>query len=115
MFSLALKWGTDVASIRAANGMDPRDNDLGIGQRLAIPANSKRVSASALRHVDGAADWREAEAKPQTGKGKMVVVAKGDTLYGIARAHKVSVSDLRKANNLGGSSNLRVGRKLLIP
>lgn len=40
-------------------------------------------------------------------------VRKGETLYSISRKHAVSVSDLKKYNNLT-SNNLKVGQKLRI-
>jgi membrane-bound lytic murein transglycosylase D len=118
MFSLALKWGTDVASIQAANGMDPRENDLRIGQKITIPANSKKAPGTALKLVaDSQAKGKSGLRKAQAASGKreIVTVRKGDTLYGIARAHKISVDDLLKANNLPENSPLQVGRTLIIP
>lgn len=44
---------------------------------------------------------------------KSVVVKKGDTLYGIAKTNKVSVSDLVKWNRLS-STGLRVGQTLVV-
>ncbi len=42
------------------------------------------------------------------------IVQKGATLSAIAKAANVSVSDIRKANNMS-SDTLRIGQKLLIP
>ena len=42
----------------------------------------------------------------------VIVVAKGDTLYSLARKHSVSVSDLAKINNLHEPYVLSVGQKL---
>lgn len=41
-------------------------------------------------------------------------VAKGETLSSIAKSYKISVADLKKANNLTGD-DLKVGQKLTIP
>jgi len=46
--------------------------------------------------------------------GKIYNVKPGDTLYDIACAHKVTVADLQRWNNLGSRSNLKVGQKLSI-
>jgi LysM repeat protein len=46
------------------------------------------------------------------------VVAKGDTLYGIARQYKeykVHLADIKKANNLNDKTVLKVGQKLVLP
>lgn len=49
-----------------------------------------------------------------TATGKEHTVQKGETLSAIARAHGVSVAELKKVNNLTGDS-LTVGQKLAIP
>lgn len=38
-----------------------------------------------------------------------------DTLYSIAKNHKISVSDLQKANNIGEKDLLKIGRDIKIP
>lgn len=43
MYSLAVKWGTDVASIQAANKMGKDNATVKVGERLAIPRNSKNA------------------------------------------------------------------------
>ena len=53
-------------------------------------------------------------------KGVWHTVEKGQTLWLIAQAYhaegfSVTVTDLRKANNLGSNDALRVGQKLFIP
>jgi N-acetylmuramoyl-L-alanine amidase len=47
-------------------------------------------------------------------KGAKYVVARGDTLGGIASKHSVSLSNLRKVNKINGDV-IHVGRELLIP
>lgn len=68
MYSLAKKWGTDVASIRAANKMDKNKTTVKLGQRLAVPPGS--VGAVALASASGSAGavapasgGKEAQAK----------------------------------------------------
>lgn len=52
---------------------------------------------------DGGAQWREYR------------VGHGDTLWDIARAHDVSVGELRTANGLADASVIKVGQTLLVP
>jgi LysM repeat protein len=52
-------------------------------------------------------------ARP-AGDGKEHVVQKGENLTGIARAHGVSVADLKKANNLTDDT-IKPGQKLVVP
>lgn len=48
------------------------------------------------------------------GKGRSYTISRGDTLSGIAQQYRVSVSALRKANNLK-NNNIRIGQVLTIP
>ena len=48
------------------------------------------------------------------GVDRIVEVAQGQTLYGIAKAYGVSVDDIKAANNIQGNS-LEFGQKLIIP
>ncbi len=43
-----------------------------------------------------------------------IVVARGDTLYSLARKHRMTVDELARLNNLSAPYNLRVGQKLAI-
>jgi LysM repeat protein len=43
------------------------------------------------------------------------IVRAGDSLWTIAKKHKLSVSDLTAANGIAANANLQPGRKLLIP
>ncbi len=47
--------------------------------------------------------------------GGVVVVAKGDTLWGIANRHGLTVSQLAAENNLSNSAQLNIGQKLRLP
>lgn len=53
-------------------------------------------------------------ASSQAEKFEEYIVQEGATLSAIARAFKVTIQDIKKANNLR-SDSLRVGQKLLIP
>jgi len=53
--------------------------------------------------------------RSQSGEGsREYVIAKGDTLSGIAQRFSVSVTTLRRSNNLA-SDAIRVGQKIVIP
>lgn len=52
-------------------------------------------------------------AAPQTGNSH--VVAKGETLTAIAKAHKVSVQDLQKFNHIENDRALQIGQTIMIP
>lgn len=55
-----------------------------------------------------------ASEEKQKSVDNIVVVQAGDTLYGLAKKHNMSVQDLAKVNNLSEPYQLSVGQKLLL-
>ncbi|MDR2488900.1 MAG: LysM peptidoglycan-binding domain-containing protein [Desulfovibrio sp.] len=104
LFSLARRWGTDVAAIRAANRLD-ESSVLKPGMRVKIPGNSKGKAGAPAPGKNTAT-----RAGNQT-----YTVCPGDTLYSIARANNVSPQALRKTNRLDAKGRIRPGQKLLLP
>ena len=43
------------------------------------------------------------------------IVQKAETLYSLGRKYDVSVTDIQEANNMGASTTLKIGQKLIIP
>ncbi|MDZ7782987.1 MAG: N-acetylmuramoyl-L-alanine amidase [Halioglobus sp.] len=87
-------------------------------RRLAEPAYQRRMAAAIHR---GIRDWFLAH--PPSGtlvawqkqqRGREYVIARGDTLSGIAHRFSVSLADLKSYNRLS-SSRIMVGQKLNIP
>lgn len=89
---IARRFHTDISTIRRANRL--RGDNIREGAQLTIPG------------VGGGA--REARRNGRH------LVRRGDTLGGIARRYRVSVSDLRRLNRLRGD-NIRLGAQLRIP
>lgn len=94
---IAARYGTSVRSIREANdGVRPRS--LQIGQQLVVPRTGRPASGQVDRPSSG----------PVT-----VVVRRGDTLWDIARRHRVSTRQLKSWNDLR-SSVIRPGDRLTV-
>ena len=53
--------------------------------------------------------------EPKTTGTRSHTMAKGDTLYGLARKYGVSVSAIQTANNITKPESIRDGAKLIIP
>jgi membrane-bound lytic murein transglycosylase D len=115
LYSLAQTWGTDVDSIRLANRMGSRDTRLSLGQRLSIPGNSRLVPASRNGEAAAVKKAPAAPPAPLAPPPPRYLVRPGDTLFAIARAHKVSLEDLCAANGLKPGAAIRAGRSLRIP
>mgnify|MGYP000930402621 CR=1 FL=1 len=99
LFRIALRYGTTVDAIQAANGLP--NTTIRSGQRLVIPT--------------GAAAAPSAPSSSGTATGGAYVVQRGDTLFRIALRYGVTVAALAQANNLGGSSMIYAGQRLVIP
>jgi membrane-bound lytic murein transglycosylase D len=104
---LAARYGVTVRQIQQWNRL--RSHDIVAGETLTIyvPDNSPRPSA------------RTAAAPPPTSTGDTLDtyrVKRGDSLWKIARRHRISLEALRQANQLTGPNPLlRPGDTLKIP
>lgn len=94
--TIAVRHGLTAKELAAANGI-ALNSTLRIGQVLKIPAAKPKA----------------ASAQPAA-EGEIYVVQKGDILGNIARKFKVSVKQIKEANNLK-NDNIRIGQKLVIP
>lgn len=100
LFGLSLRYGVSMERLTAENGIsDP--HFLRLGQLLRIPA-----AAGAA-----AGPGSTPESRPQA----RYQVRAGDTLFGIALRHGVSLQSLVEANGLSNPDVLSVGQELLIP
>jgi len=108
---IAKKYGVGVSQIKRWNGL--RSNRLKIGQRLTIyPKNYKTTS----RKKNTTPSTKESTVI-STPKGKYTTytVQKGDSLWLISKKFpKVSVSQIKKWNNIWSVKNLKPGTKLKI-
>jgi membrane-bound lytic murein transglycosylase D len=95
LWSIARRHNMDVVTLANLNHIDPKDT-LRSGQKLKLTAGS--TSASAVVSDDG--------------HRVTYVVQRGDTLSGIARTLRVSVSSLREWNDLNGSV-IKPGQRLV--
>src|SRR3989304_1351754 len=95
---IASKYRVSVRELKSVNDM--RDDKVKVGMRLIIPNSnlSKNVESKT----------------PVISDNNNYVVKKGDTLSMIASKYRVSIKDLKSANNLK-SNKVRIGMKLIIP
>lgn len=118
---LAKRYGVSQASIRASSGMSPKGK-LRTGQVLKIvPHRESRpgpVTVAVGESKPGLtrAEQRAVErAAAPAAKYRTHKVRSGQTLSSIAQLYRVSIKELRRANDLGGSSHIKVGEKIKVP
>ncbi len=103
LWLIARRHGTDVNTLMRINNLKP-------GQTL--PTGARLRVASAATAATGAAGKRAASAG--AARTLRYTVRRGDTLYGIARMHGVTVAQLLSWNGLAANAPLRPGQKIAI-
>jgi len=96
--SLAVRYGTSVAAIVAANRIS-NPNRIYPGQRLRIPGTGPTANAAVVSTRATFVHW----------------VSAGDTLSGIAIRYGTSVAVLVSLNRLPSANYIQAGQRLLIP
>ena len=104
---LAQRYGSTIDAIIAANRLNRRAT-IYTGATLTIPTKSGANTASSAKK--SAKTVKVAASATGTHK-----VAKGDTVWALARKHHTTVSAIIKANGLNRSAIIHVGQKLTIP
>jgi membrane-bound lytic murein transglycosylase D len=113
-----VKKGETLTQVAQAHGVSAEDlrrwNNLSRNAALRPGQNLKLllVSESAAPTVRPERSGGTASKAPRSPAPQRYVVKKGDTLWDIARAHKVSSDDLRRWNGLTRGASLRPGREL---
>jgi len=103
-WSIAHRLGVDVAELRRANaGLDPLR--LHPGQVLSLPGNARADAAQPQART----------ASRDAGDTGLYPVAKGDTLWSLARRFGVSLDVLLAVNGEIDPSHLQVGQLVTIP
>lgn len=105
LYDIARLHGMSVAELKRLNGL--RGNRLKLGQKLAL---NRAAAPPATQSV--AKKAAPAAAKASAGKD-IHVVRKGDTLFTIARRHRLTVDELKQLNSLS-SSRLKIGQRLAL-
>lgn len=106
---ISYRTGVSIENICKLNSIDEKCV-LSVGQTLKL-----REGASVAPQQSSGKAASVASKAPQVSSARTYTVKSGETLFSIAQKHKVSVNNLRKANNIGAKSVIRPGQKLRIP
>jgi LysM repeat protein len=102
LFSIAKKYGMTYEELMALNNLD--DQKISINQYLNVIAQIKEPNQSETKITKKEEPVSKVEHK----------VSQGESLYSIAQKYKISVDELKAANNTDGSK-LKAGQTIIIP
>jgi membrane-bound lytic murein transglycosylase D len=106
---IANNYNSSIEVIKQVNNL--KNNTIYIDDYILVPASLKSEDAYRLSANKGHDNARPNERSSQ----KVVhIISRGDTLWDIAVAHKVSVRELAKWNNISSRSTLKLGTKLVV-
>jgi membrane-bound lytic murein transglycosylase D len=100
LWSIAKRHNMDVVTLASLNRINPADT-LKAGQKLQLTSGSGKTSTASIVSDSG------------DGHRVTYVVQRGDTLSGIARTLRVSVSSLRDWNDLSSKATIKPGQRLV--
>jgi murein DD-endopeptidase MepM/ murein hydrolase activator NlpD len=128
LHNLARRHGVAVAAIKEANGL--QTDTVRPGQRLVLPAGGQDRPPLAKTPPPWPAPERTALAKPAppppaapplaagpspAGWEGRYTMRNGDSLYGIAHQHKVSLEELKRVNAITDPTKVWAGTTLMVP
>ncbi|MGQ0697354.1 MAG: LysM peptidoglycan-binding domain-containing protein [Panacagrimonas sp.] len=121
---IAKQYGVKQSAVMSTNGLSAKTR-LKIGRVLKVPPrveprpgpilvavgeSKPGLTVDEQKSADAVAPKKVAKKRYRTHK-----VRSGQTLSSIAKLYKVSISELRSANEMGSSSSLRAGERIRIP
>lgn len=106
LYSIGRQYQITVSELRAANNLSENDV-LKAGQRLVVPSAD-------LENAATLASSGVSQTKTSV-KTEIHVVAKGETLYAIAKKYNAKVSELYSLNGMSSGDVLKVGQKIKVP
>jgi membrane-bound lytic murein transglycosylase D len=109
LLSIAERHHTTVGQLKKVNRI--RGNTIRAGSHLIIPIASQSYSSYQLT---ADARLRRNQQRPRIGNKVVYTVRAGDTLWDLARYHKVSVNKLAKWNSMAPRDPLVEGQRIVI-
>ena len=127
LYSIAQRHGVAVAALKDANGLT--SDSVRPGQRLVLPADAHERSPYAAPAPKAPAAFdRTAKysppppappapqaVEPPPGWEGRYTMKNGDSLYGIALQHRVSLEELKRANGITDPTKVWAGKVLFVP
>lgn len=109
---IAKKNGTDVATLKSANGL--RSDSLAVGQVLNLPTPGVQNAVQTTGPQEPQYEYDNPLLRNSETYGHYTV-RKGDNLYALARDFFSSMAELQRLNRLGDSTLIYPGDELIVP
>ncbi|WP_138432017.1 LysM peptidoglycan-binding domain-containing protein [Fodinibius saliphilus] len=100
LFSISKSYNVSIAEIKSWN--DLSSNNLSVGQKLVIYPSKEQGNIQ-----------QSIVAEDNTQQNTYYTVKSGDSLYRIAQAHNMTITELKELNDLS-SNTIRIGQKLTV-
>ncbi len=115
LFTIARKHHTTTEEVRKSNSLE-RDQLIRVGQLLRVPTNTYFPKSSKKSKSSKKQKIAKAKKTDRSKKGKVsYTIAKGDTLFIIARKHHTTTQEVRDANGMERNALIRVGQVITVP
>jgi LysM repeat protein len=112
--SISRKYGVSVSSLIISNP-NVKPSKIAIDQKLVIPQMNSKAVASAPKvetSPERKVSFTNSTAQSVSTSGSNYKVTKGDTFYGIAKMHKISLASLSAANPGVNPDKLKIGQSI---
>ena len=117
LYVIAWRYELAADQLAAANGITA-PYTLYAGQRLTLDVSQRRQSSASQASTSQASASKTSTPKSSPSRDKASrkthTVARGETLYGIARRHQLPLDRLAAANRLTAPYALRIGQRLTL-
>lgn len=111
LYSISKRFNTNVGILQALNQLGD-SSEIVAGESILAPAAEESSRELEVVEPDGSTSL------VPRGDESMVtvhVVQRGDTLFDLSRMYNTTVAQLRRLNNLEGSSSIAIGSSLVVP
>ncbi len=116
LYHLSRRHGISVAALRDANGL--ASDIIQPGQRLVLPGSTaprpRTYDRYASLRPERAPDRRAPASREPAYAGDVYTIRPGDSLYAISRRTGVSVSELKRLNDIADARRIRPGARLIL-
>lgn len=116
LYGLSRRHQVSLAELMSVNGLT--SPDIRLGQKLYLPAGGATVqTVAAAPAVASARQFAAPPVSPETSAKYTgsYTMQQGDSIYAVARAHKVPFTELQQVNGITNAAKVRAGTVLKVP